>query len=1076
MIDGDDEDGWIADFLDWLDMSSDSKPLPACADKRVECFLENCGRTAPAEIKKILLAFAAVDHPIGDIAANATLDWIDSGCHHDEPALPMPFGDYRLLEVIGRGGMGIVYRATQVSLDRPVCIKLAPVGMDHRARLVREAKLAGELHHPNIIAVFDAGVWDGRSYIAMEYVDGQTLSAMLASSPMDSRTAATLLDQICAAVAFAHEKKILHRDLKPSNVMLDRSGRPRVADFGLAKRLQPARQSTTETLTGIAGSPSYMAPEQVRDDELTVRTDVYGLGAMLYEMISGRPPLVGNTPLETMRLVESTEPVELGRLQVGLPKDLETICHKCLEKRPHNRYATVNALRDDLQRFLDDVPVFARPTGRVVRAARWAKRNPSISIAAAVVIMSLVATLAIGGWMLSQTRQALAKTTAAEAKQRALAEQLGEAVVTTNIALFRSQIMQASQSLSAKDVASARRALSEIYSAPDLRSLAGIEFDALWMQAWPGITIIDSDGARIIDWDWNDTSQTLVVITESGTIETYSHDGTRVGETKKLILDPSSRSVLLRAHPNRDLIAVASGSQIEWFGIKSISDGGVIALAEPVVEMHWHPTTNHLIVKTVSNELLLVDTTSRRLMPVMGLRSSYRKMAISGDGVWLAMMTSKQTDLWTWSRIESAAGQRTTAPSEPDHAITNRDWLVDQVWSGNHHLTVLDESGAVTTFEVDQQPDGGIRDRIEWSIESGLQRPTGLQISRDQLCIMGANQTMAVDNVAGKVLWRQVMIEHTAVKPDRSSSLIAVQEIGSNHIEIWDSDRLATPRVIESSGVPVRRVSIGNKGQSIAWRDVDGGITARNQAWNQKLVEFTETAQPGTGIAISPTDDLIAVGRESELIVYRIPEMAEAVRVSEHQSTLWSMAFDHSGQLIASGDSDGVVLVVDTTTGKVRHRYDGFQNDIRAIVFSPNGKRLVVADGSKRIKCCDLESGVTNTLDPIESTTINAVAVIDDRSIAVADSLGKISVLDLNEKRMTTSWAAHTGPVWSLQRSGDRILSAGQDGTVRVWDLAGNLLLVLADLHEPIWSIDHDAVTRRLCGSTTSGNVFTLDY
>lgn len=1077
-VDGDETEQWLADFIDWIDTSVVDRTGTSSATEKVDAFLAGCPRVAPRDVRRVLLDFASDDDPIAELTATAVFNWIESAGPSDEESLPQQFGDYTLLEVVGRGGMGIVYRAIQSSLDRPICIKLAPAGMDQRSRLVREAKLAGELHHPNIVSVFDAGVCEGRSFIAMEFVDGQPLSAVLASEPLAANDAAAMLIEICTAVEFAHQAQILHRDLKPSNVIVDRTGRPRVTDFGLAKRLRTSEQPTTETLTGIAGSPSYMAPEQVRDETLTVQTDVYGLGSVLYEMLSGRPPLVGNTPLETMRLVESTEPVELGRLQVGLPRDLETICHKCLEKRRQNRYATVTELKEDLQRFLDDVPVKARPVGGLARATRWVRRNPSVSSAAAVVLISVIATMSAGGWMLSQTRKALTKTTAAEAKQRDLADDLRHAIDVSNDSLYRSLIVQAAQALSADDVPSARRALTEIDSTSSLRSLARIEFQTLRRQSWPALATTPSDSSPVVDFAWNEFDGTLMTATPSGEVKAYTSEGNpQPGE--RIVFHENHAAIRLAIHPQHNLAAVLTNSAVYCVNLDTRMTDGTVEFAEPMRQIVWHPTMALLIGIAQSGGVWMIEPGRSEMHRLPVESFSHRKVAFSPDGHLMAILGTNVTRVWRWDQLFSEQSLMESArDSSGDVAsaveVKSDQWPIDMTWLRGETLVVLEEHATVNANQFNMPDVVRPSAELVWSLESGLQSPMALCVSGDELLLIGSNQMIGIDGQRGTIAWKQPLPPNARVQTAANRSLIAILEHDATSIQICDTTTFATPQVVATSNVPIRKVVIGNQGKTVAWRNVDGKVSVTNDDWNDRQINFTETTQPGTGLALSPRQDQLAVSRDGTVIFYRLPQLTESHRITTHRSTVWSLCFDVSGRMLASGDSDGVVIVSATSDGKILNTFEGLHGDIRSLVFSSNGRSLFVADGSATIKRCEIDDGRIQSLELIDAATINAITVTDDQWLAAGDSAGRMHLLRLTDSQTASSWTAHTGPVWSLAATRDRILSAAQDGNVRVWDTSGNLLATLADVRQPIWSICDDPVSGRLYGTTTSGNVFRV--
>ncbi len=308
-----------------------------------------------------------------------------------------PLG-YEVLELIDHGGMGVVYKATQIELRRTVALKMIAglrVGPKQLARFRTEAEAVARLHHANIVQIYEVGEVDGHWYFSMEYVAGGTLAHRLEAGPLPATAAATWIELVARATHHAHSRGIVHRDLKPANILLAIDV-PKITDFGLAKRLGA---DTDHTATGeVIGTPTYMAPEQAQghSDAIGPACDVYALGAVLYEALTGRPPFKGHTVLETLRQVISDEPAEPRRVKADVPRDLEAICLKCLEKNPARRYASAEALADDLQRFLEGRPVTARRVSRLNRAGRWARRHPAwIAVATLVAVTSAVAAVLV---------------------------------------------------------------------------------------------------------------------------------------------------------------------------------------------------------------------------------------------------------------------------------------------------------------------------------------------------------------------------------------------------------------------------------------------------------------------------------------------------------------------------------------------------------------------------------------------------------------------------------------------------------------------------------------------------------
>src|SRR5438445_81584 len=308
-------------------------------------------------------------------------------------------GDYELLEEIGRGGQGVVFRARQKSLNRTVALKVIGLGQwatqAHLKRFRLEAEAAASLEHPCIVPIYEVGERDGSCYFSMKFVEGGQLDAVVKREQMPIRRAVELIGKVARTVHYAHEHGILHRDIKPGNILLDAKGEPHLTDFGLARLLET--ESTVTRTLEVMGTPSYMAPEQALGENAAVSsaTDVYGLGAVLYQLLTGQPPFAGGTTYETIKLLLDTELRQPRLLNPKIDRDLSTICLKCLEKDPQRRYSSALALAEDLERWLKHEPIHARRTGILTRGRKWVRRNPT----SALLVASLVVLAAAAGWI-----------------------------------------------------------------------------------------------------------------------------------------------------------------------------------------------------------------------------------------------------------------------------------------------------------------------------------------------------------------------------------------------------------------------------------------------------------------------------------------------------------------------------------------------------------------------------------------------------------------------------------------------------------------------------------------------------
>src|SRR6058998_1540653 len=319
-------------------------------------------------------------------------------------------GDYELLEELGRGGQGVVFRARQKSLNRTVALKVISLGQwaskAHLRRFRLEAEAAARLEHPCIVPIYEVDERGGYCYFSMNLVEGGQLDEVARREPMPIRRAAELIAKLARTVHYAHEHGILHRDIKPGNVLLDAKGEPHLTDFGLA-RLVESESTVTRTME-VLGTPSYMAPEQAIGNNARVgrATDVYGLGAVFYQLLTGHPPFAGGTTFETVQLVLDTEPRQPRLWNPKIDRDLATICLKCLDKDPKRRYASALALAEDLERWLKHEPIRARRTGLVTRGRKWVRRNPGVAVMAAL-LLAVAVPLGVMIWKTGSERTTL---------------------------------------------------------------------------------------------------------------------------------------------------------------------------------------------------------------------------------------------------------------------------------------------------------------------------------------------------------------------------------------------------------------------------------------------------------------------------------------------------------------------------------------------------------------------------------------------------------------------------------------------------------------------------------------------
>ncbi len=483
------------------------------------------------------------------------------------------FGDYELLTEIARGGMGVVYRARQNKLNRIVALKMILAGQfaseEDVQRFYTEAAAAALLDHPGIVPVYEVGEHQGQHFFSMGFVEGTSLAARITSGPLPPREAAALLKLIAEAIAYAHSKGVIHRDLKPANVLLDLQGTPKVTDFGLAKNME---SESGLTRTGsVMGTPSYMPPEQAggANDQVGPRSDVYSLGAMLYCLLTGRPPFQAANPLDTLLQVMTTEPVPPRQLNPQVPKDLETICVKCLQKDPSRRYESATALAADLGRYHRGEPIHARSISRSERTWRWCKRNPVVASLTAAVALVLVLGTAISSYFALHAHRSSVQ---ADERTHEALENLDRAEVM----IYSQQIAGAQSAITLGDATRARELLDACRW--DLR---GWEHDHLFtvLSDGPKTSTFGGSGAPPTCTTISADVSTIAFGHEDGTIRIWSSSTGK--ETCTLSHDSPVRAVALSPDGKR-LASSGDNGNIKLWNVDAGQAHASIELGTPL--------------------------------------------------------------------------------------------------------------------------------------------------------------------------------------------------------------------------------------------------------------------------------------------------------------------------------------------------------------------------------------------------------------------------------------------------------------------------------------------------------------
>ena len=1016
--------------------------------------------------------------------------------HPDSEQLPVllpEFPGYEVLEELGRGGMGVVYKARQLSLNRLVALKMIQVpalsSSRERGRLLYEAETIARLQHPTIVQVYDVGQQHGQPYFAMELMEKVSLRGRLTGAPMPAREAAALVETLARAMHAVHEQGVIHRDLKPSNILFTADGRPKISDFGLAKQIL-GEDSSLNTPTGnIVGTPAYMAPEQAagKRSELGPAADIYALGVLLYELLTGRLPFQGETTLETLQKVVDTEPTPPSRLHPRLPRDIETICLKCLEKDRWKRYGTALDLADELRRFQDGKPILARPVRAAERLLKWVRRKPTLAALAATILMALL-TVSVGSTWFSVQLQG----------ER---DGLRQALLFAETSRYAMQIDGAQRELLAGNFSRVESLLHATHS--DLRhwehrllesahrrsqhvfhghsgplTCVAVSPDGRWLASG---SRNPASGGELLVWDLQLRRVAKEFSAPVGAVHavTFHPKGKLLAAAgaaglslievdtwkplpRPVLLDQPASSVAF--HPLVPQLAVATQDGCLHFLDWQTGKAGppLHSPDGPVVEMAFTPDGNRLATLSGAGKVYVWNLSSGQSHPLfLGATSPLRGLRLSPDGTLLA------------------AGVARSEQGEPSrvqvwHLETGKVVRELPAHGGTVHGVFFSSDGSLlgsageSMQDVDREGEIKVWRTSNWTVAASLRGPAqGTAagcFSPDQKQIFAAN----LDATVHQLTWNPTLesqllaadnleVRSVAFRPGDRYLACTGTEAGQVDLPaavlVWDIQKQTLIQRLSGQKGMGLGVAFSPEDRYLASACGDGIIRVWNTHDWQIVREFT-LPNMAAAVAFSPDGKRLAgCSRNwkdesdptpSTLKVWDLSSGTELLNLQGHTHSLLCLAFSPDGHRVTAGGIDTKIWVWNAATGAIERGISGPLLGVQKLAFLQDSTRLISAAGRRAslskpgfVTLWNAAAGKElQQLTGHQGYVFDLCCSIDDKRVATASADLTVKLWDLQTGVSVLSLPGHTRAVTCVAFSTDgrRLVSGSRDHTVRIWD------------------------------------------
>jgi WD40 repeat protein/predicted Ser/Thr protein kinase len=990
------------------------------------------------------------------------------------------FGDYELLAEIARGGMGVVYRARQVSLNRTVALKMILAGQlaspADVQRFHTEAEAAANLDHPNIVPIYEVGEYEGQHYFSMKLVEGGSLGDCVERFRSNAPAVARLLQTVARAVHYAHQRGILHRDLKPANILLDAKGEPHVTDFGLAKRVEGGSNLTQSG--AIVGTPAYMAPEQARAEKgLSTAVDTYSLGAILYELLTGRPPFRAATALDTILQVLDREPEPPSKIDARVDRDLETICLKCLEKDPAKRYGSAEALADDLERWQRGEPIQARRTGVLERTWKWARRRPGLALMTGGVLAFVLLSVLLGaGYAI--TAGSLRESEAQRELEKRLRDQAEQGEATEKELRQR-----------------AERANESAAAALYINRIIRAQFEWKSMAVGRAERLLDECPPQLRGWEWHYVKR--LCHPEALTLTGHA------GPVMSVCFSPDGKRL-------------ASGSLDKTIKVWDAATGQVVHTltghTEPVVRVCFSPDGKRLASASLDKTVRIWDAATGQLIRTLeGHANIVMSVCFSPDGKRLASTSISQGNgkVRVW---DAATGQEV-------FALTGRDGFLAACFSPDgKRLAAAPVAGPVKLWDAETgkeaisfkggvgmggfctcvcfSPDGkqlatgssyfmvNVWDAGTGEIALTLNGHTGGVISvcfspdGKQLASAAGDKTVRVwDATTGqpvRTIEPATTVSSVCFSPDGTRLASGTED---QTVKVWPAAAPREALTLMGHKESVRSVCFSPDGKQLASVSSKTTVSVWDAATGQEVVTIKGQTDFGWIVCFGGDGKrLFTMGKDKTIRVWNAATGQEIQSVPGPDS---ARRFSPDGKWLASASRDGTVKLWDTATGQAVRTLQGRTQNLRGLWFSPDGQRLATAASDHRITLWDVATGQMERTFQGHTSFINSVCFSPDgRRLASASQDGTAKVWDTATGLVVHNLTGHNAIVAGVCFSPDgrRLATSSQDETVKLWDTAtGQETLTLKGHTGVVMSVCFSPDGHRLASESLDGTVRVWD-